>query len=256
MAHMTGFVFQDTYPELITALTKEEIGSLVLELSEYHRTGKIPEFDGREEIAFWFIKADVDRIEKNYAAKSAAGKNNRKKRKDMNCDQDDDYSDDDHETAQNDMSTYETLPTVTNADETLPTLTNAYQTAQDKVKEKVKDKDKVKAERKETVSRDTGKKEEDFARFWSSYPRKQGKANAREVFGKIAPDEQLLSTMLDAIERQKRSPQWTRDGGQFIPLAATWLHGQRWEDEGIEVQSTGFEPFECRDYEQFFEPAI
>ncbi|MNH08813.1 hypothetical protein D3C79_682460 [compost metagenome] len=27
------------------------------------------------------------------------------------------------------------------------------------------------------------------------------------------------------------STDWTKDGGQFIPHAATWLNGKRWEDE-------------------------
>ena len=28
-----------------------------------------------------------------------------------------------------------------------------------------------------------------------------------------------------------KSHDWTKDGGQFIPHAATWLNGKRWEDE-------------------------
>ena len=36
---------------------------------------------------------------------------------------------------------------------------------------------------------------------------------------------------MSAIEAQKKSPQWTKDGGQFIPHPATWLNGKRWEDQ-------------------------
>ena len=53
------------------------------------------------------------------------------------------------------------------------------------------------------------------------------------MFRALDPDERLLSTILDAVERQKHSPQWTKDGGQYIPLATTWLNGRRWEDEDI-----------------------
>ena len=42
-----------------------------------------------------------------------------------------------------------------------------------------------------------------------------------------------VQTLLDAVEAQKRSPQWTRDGGQFIPYPATWLNQRRWEDEHL-----------------------
>lgn len=37
--------------------------------------------------------------------------------------------------------------------------------------------------------------------------------------------------MLKAIEVQKKSDQWQRDNGQYIPYPATWLNGRRWEDE-------------------------
>ena len=34
-----------------------------------------------------------------------------------------------------------------------------------------------------------------------------------------------------ALETQKKSDQWQRDNGAFIPHASTWLNQQRWEDE-------------------------
>jgi hypothetical protein len=74
-----------------------------------------------------------------------------------------------------------------------------------------------------------------FARFWSSYPRKTAKPNAVAAFAKIDPDDATLAAMLAAIERQKCSPGWVKDGGQFIPHPATWLNGRRWEDQPPEV---------------------
>ena len=70
-----------------------------------------------------------------------------------------------------------------------------------------------------------------FDVFWSAYPRKVAKPNALKAFEKVQPDEALLSRMLDAVERAKASPQWMKDGGQYIPHPATWLNAQRWEDE-------------------------
>lgn len=37
--------------------------------------------------------------------------------------------------------------------------------------------------------------------------------------------------MAAALERQKRSRDWTKEGGQFVPYPATWLNQRRWEDE-------------------------
>ena len=71
-------------------------------------------------------------------------------------------------------------------------------------------------------------KESDFDAFWAAYPRKVGKADARKAFKKIkAP----LDTLLAAIDRQKQSDQWQKNGGQYIPNPSTWLNQGRWEDE-------------------------
>jgi hypothetical protein len=68
----------------------------------------------------------------------------------------------------------------------------------------------------------------DFDLFWDAYPRKEGKQKAADAFAKV---EVPVETLLSAIEAQKKSPQWTKDGGQFIPHPATWLNGKRWEDQ-------------------------
>lgn len=70
-----------------------------------------------------------------------------------------------------------------------------------------------------------------FDRFWSAYPRKVGKAKAQAAFAKLAPDQELLAHILEAIEKARQSDQWMRDNGQYIPYPATWLNGCRWEDE-------------------------
>lgn len=71
-------------------------------------------------------------------------------------------------------------------------------------------------------------REQAFDQFWSAYPRKEGKQKARAAFEKVTVPMEVL---LVAIERQKKSAQWSKDGGQFIPHPTTWLNGKRWEDE-------------------------
>ena len=41
----------------------------------------------------------------------------------------------------------------------------------------------------------------------------------------------MRSRMIQAVQAQRASPQWQKDGGQFIPLPSTWLNGRRWEDQ-------------------------
>ena len=69
---------------------------------------------------------------------------------------------------------------------------------------------------------------EDFETFWTAYPRKESKAQAKKSFAKVTVP---LETLLQALETQKQTDQWRRDGGQYIPYASTWLNQRRWEDE-------------------------
>ena len=79
-----------------------------------------------------------------------------------------------------------------------------------------------------------------FEAFWNAYPRQDAKKAALTAWNKLAPDEALLNAILRALEQQRASPQWTKDGGQYIPLPAVWLNGRRWEDKGvIGIPSTG-----------------
>lgn len=40
-----------------------------------------------------------------------------------------------------------------------------------------------------------------------------------------------LDTLLAKVTALARSPDWIKDGGQFIPYPASWIRGQGWEDE-------------------------
>ena len=118
-------------------------------------------------------------------------------------------------------------PEETNENQEKPTKTNENQPEPTKSQKEKKYKE---IERKEII--DTL-----FDRFWTAYPRKVAKPDARKKFEKLNPDEALLETMLAAIEKQKRSDQWIRDGGQFIPHPSTWLNQRRWEDEVTETRA-------------------
>jgi hypothetical protein len=71
-----------------------------------------------------------------------------------------------------------------------------------------------------------------FDQFWTAYPKKAGKDAARRAFDKRKVSGNLLAEMLAAVDTQKRSEQWKRDAGQFIPHPATWLNDGRWQDGG------------------------
>ena len=66
-----------------------------------------------------------------------------------------------------------------------------------------------------------------FELFWKQYPRKIAKPNALKAWLKIKPNDTLSQKMIDAVKQQKLSDREI----QFVPHAATWLNGNRWEDE-------------------------
>lgn len=67
-----------------------------------------------------------------------------------------------------------------------------------------------------------------FDEFWAAYPNRRDRKAARRAWEKIKPTPELFAAMLAAIEREKCSDQWRRG---IIPHAATWLNGERWEDD-------------------------
>jgi len=72
---------------------------------------------------------------------------------------------------------------------------------------------------------------ERFDIFWQAYPKKKSKGQAETAFYKISPDEQLLATMVATIEQAKKSDDWLKEKGKYIPYPATWLNAKGWEDE-------------------------
>ena len=90
------------------------------------------------------------------------------------------------------------------------------------------------------VKKRVRKKYEDtpeFEAFWNAYPKvkQKSKQEAREAFAKV---DVPLQTLLDALEIQKRSHDWQKDGGQYIPYPAKWLNKRRWEDATDTTQPT------------------
>ena len=87
---------------------------------------------------------------------------------------------------------------------------------------------------KKCTKRKQVKKEEyirsnaDFDLFWAAYPKKKAKQDARKAFAKV---DVPLTVLLDALSEHKKSGEWMKGGGKYIPYPATWLNGQRWEDE-------------------------
>jgi hypothetical protein len=70
-----------------------------------------------------------------------------------------------------------------------------------------------------------------FEQFWAAYPKKKAKDSARKAWDKRRPTEAFLAAMLAALETQKRTLDWRKENGRYIPFPASWLNQARWTDE-------------------------
>ena len=69
-----------------------------------------------------------------------------------------------------------------------------------------------------------------FFEFWSEYPRKDGKARAFELWKRHHLHAQR-ETVMKHLCGVKQTEQWAKDGGKFVPHAATYLSQKRYLDE-------------------------
>jgi len=79
---------------------------------------------------------------------------------------------------------------------------------------------------------------DEFETFWNAYPRKVAKAEAKKAWKQTEAIRPEMDTLLHAIKAACKTEQWMKSGGAFIPYPATWLRGERWEDE-LEVVLPG-----------------
>lgn len=72
---------------------------------------------------------------------------------------------------------------------------------------------------------------QNFDLFWAAYPKKRKKIDAQQAWLQMEKLRPPIEAILAAIETQKRSLQWLKDQGEYIPLPATWLRAGEWDNE-------------------------
>jgi hypothetical protein len=83
-----------------------------------------------------------------------------------------------------------------------------------------------------------------FYDFWKAYPKKQAFKRTEGVFRGLKVDEGLMGVILSAISRQKKTEQWSKDNGKWIPMPFKWLADERWKDE-VTVEKDVQGAFRC-----------
>ena len=79
----------------------------------------------------------------------------------------------------------------------------------------------------------------EFEEFWAAYPsgKRKAPAKAKWMSKKNCESRPPLNELLLILEAHKQQDGWTKDGGEFVPHAATWLSQERWDDDLVK-QST------------------
>lgn len=197
-----GIFLYFSFEEPLNALTDEQRGRLVSALLEYGKYEKIPNFSGELQMLFMCIKQGIDENKCAYNEKCEKNRANIKKR----------WDEEQKIIVQNDTSVY-------GGNQEIPPYTN--------------DTNKIKLNK--NINKNINKNLKDtyahFDALWAAYPKKKGKENAKKAFVKLSPNDTLFVQMLKALEAQKRSDDWNRDEGRYIPYPATWINNRRWEDE-------------------------
>ena len=69
-----------------------------------------------------------------------------------------------------------------------------------------------------------------FLEFWENYPRKDDKKKASKAFIRLTEEEQKIAT-------EDCKTRYDGVNKKFIPLATTYLNGERWDDERDDILS-------------------
>ncbi|MFA5089387.1 MAG: hypothetical protein WC552_10185 [Candidatus Omnitrophota bacterium] len=92
---------------------------------------------------------------------------------------------------------------------------------------------------------------EKFIEFWEMYPKKVGKKTAWRAWKKIGGLEnihsELVARIFESVYKHKKTEQWRKNNGQFIPHPATFLNQARWEDEISEKKERPSEVYASED---------
>lgn len=215
-----SFVLYCDYREHIRLLNDAERGQLFAALFDYIIDGKENDLSPMAKMAFSFIKTQLDRDSEKYAQKVNKRKEAGKK---------------------GGIAKAQNAAKLANASFATNSLANLADNGtvneNDTVTDNVNENTLFPAPRGKESAEKTLLKNS-FERFWTVYPRKTAKQQALKAWLKLKPSEELVKTMLSALEKQKQSDQWKKDNGQFVPFPATWLNGRRWEDD-LTCSSTG-----------------
>lgn len=86
----------------------------------------------------------------------------------------------------------------------------------------------------ETLQVTLQEKDQMFYKFWEIYPKKVKKKKSKEKFMKVCKDKLTFEKIINGLNRDIKSKDWSKEEGRFIPHPTAWLNNERWDDETYE----------------------
>lgn len=224
------------FAEILEPLQDAEIGRLFGAMLSYATNGTVPEFRGNERFVWNAAKQAIDRENEISAKRSEIGrsggkqtqaKSSKAKQNQANAAQEKEAKRSIYiNTPSRELSnlTWDSYNDTTSRNESMSSTTLTENT------QETKGSTRSRKSSNSTV-------QDDFETFWHIYPTKKAKKDARKAWEKLKPSGELLKTILNAVEMQKQSKQWLEG---YAPYPATWLNGERWNDQENKTQSVSF----------------
>lgn len=70
-----------------------------------------------------------------------------------------------------------------------------------------------------------------FQRFIAAYPKKYKIMDAVVAWNKLNPNEELEKIIIKSVEDHKKTKEWQRENGKWIPYPVNFIIGKRWLDK-------------------------
>lgn len=70
-----------------------------------------------------------------------------------------------------------------------------------------------------------------FQNFIKNYPKQKSIGEAEKIFMGINPDEKLFFEIMNGLETAKKSEEWKKESGRYIPHPGKWLESKGWKDK-------------------------
>lgn len=195
------------YLEEMEDLSDAEFGRLCRSLLEYSMTGTSPALSGNERFYFKRVKMQEDRFQASYDDLT-------EKRRDAGI-----------KGAQAKLSkAKQSQAKLSKAKQSQATLSKTSYT-------KTETKTKTETNTSPAIAGRSNADGGSFEAFWTAYPKKKSKGDARRAWEKLKPSDDLVTAIMEKLSALKKSTDWTKESGKYIPYPATWLNKEGWNDE-------------------------